>query len=108
MKKYKGLLVSVYKMPDCDCTNKGISHDKDQLILVGEGIPEIFEGDETNTVKLVERNLKILVVNVYMLNPFGRMRKQNLGLWLVVILFILRIQGFQINIPLVYMTGLNK
>ena len=58
MKKYKGLLVTVYKMPDCDCTNKGMSHDKTQLILIGEGIPEIFEGDETNTVVLVERNLK--------------------------------------------------
>jgi hypothetical protein len=55
--KYKGLIVYVYKMPDCDCTNKGISHDKTQLLLIGEGIPEIFEGDETNTVVLVKRNL---------------------------------------------------
>jgi len=55
--KTKGLLVFVYKNPLGDCTNKGISHDKTQLILIGEGIPEIFEGDETNTVKLVKRNL---------------------------------------------------
>lgn len=57
MKKYKGLLVFVYKMPDYDCTANGISHDKTQLILIGEGIPEIFDGDETNTVVLVKRNL---------------------------------------------------
>jgi hypothetical protein len=57
MKKYKGLLVFVYKNPLGDCTAKGISHDKTQLILIGEGIPEIFEGDETNTVRLVKRNL---------------------------------------------------
>lgn len=55
--KTKGLLVNVYRWTLGDCTADGISSKKDSLILVGEGIPEIFEGDETNTVKLVRRNL---------------------------------------------------
>jgi hypothetical protein len=55
--KTKGLLVFVYKNGVGDCTAKGISHDKQQLILVGPGIPEIFEGDETNTVELLKRNV---------------------------------------------------
>lgn len=52
--KTKGLLVFVYRNGS-DCTANGISSKHDQLILIGDNIPEIFEGDETNTVKLVKR-----------------------------------------------------
>lgn len=55
--KTKGLLVFVYRNSLGDCIANGISSNLIQLILVGEGIPEIFEGDETNTVKLVKRSL---------------------------------------------------
>ena len=52
MAKYKGLLVSVYRSHHGDCTSGGISSKAETLILIGPGIPGIFEGDETNTVEL--------------------------------------------------------
>ena len=38
MKKEKGLLISVYKSPLGDSTNKGLSSKFDSLLLVGDGI----------------------------------------------------------------------
>lgn len=53
----KGLSVYVYRENALgDSTNGGISSKHDRLILVGSGIPEIFEADEdTPAVKLVKR-----------------------------------------------------
>ena len=43
-KKPAGLLVSVYRDESIgDCTNGGVSSRVNQVILVGEGIPPIFE-----------------------------------------------------------------
>jgi len=56
--KTKGLLVYIYRCNTFgDCTANGISSKQDRLILVGDGIPEIFDGDETDTVKLIKRNI---------------------------------------------------
>ncbi len=57
MEKKKGMLVSVLRQSD-DCTNNGLSSKKDRLILVGPGIPRIFEveDDEPHLV-LVKREL---------------------------------------------------
>jgi len=38
----KGLLVSVYRYPNADCTNNGLSSTKDNLILVGPGVEGPF------------------------------------------------------------------
>lgn len=42
----RGLLVHVYRQRLGDCTNGGISSKFDSFILVGPGIPEIFEARE--------------------------------------------------------------
>jgi len=46
----KGLIVDV--MGD-DCTNHGVTSGKDRALLVGEGIPEIFEADDMPILKIV-------------------------------------------------------
>jgi hypothetical protein len=57
----KGLTVEIFKTQafnNCDCTNGGISHKVNQAILIGEGLPEIFEPDEnTPVLKVVKRNI---------------------------------------------------
>lgn len=63
--KYKGLSVQVYKSPLGDSTAGGISANKDSLILtsiedtngIEISINAPFEGDETNTVKIVPGHL---------------------------------------------------
>lgn len=43
----KGLIAYVYRAPKMgDCTNQGISSKVDQVLIYGEGIPEIFESAE--------------------------------------------------------------
>lgn len=52
----KGLLVFVYTSPQIgDCTANGISRYNTTLILIGEGVPEISEGTEYNTVVLKKK-----------------------------------------------------
>ena len=57
----KGLMVSVLRAADldgCDCTLGGVSSKHKHLILVGPGIPEIFEAsDDMPAVRLVSRDL---------------------------------------------------
>lgn len=54
----KGMMVTVLYNSLGDCTNEGISKGAGSLLLVGEGIPPIFEAREgTRVVKLVRRNL---------------------------------------------------
>ena len=57
MEKLKGLIVSIYESKDIgNCSNGGISSYCDKVVLVGEGIPEIFEANESRpAVKIVHR-----------------------------------------------------
>jgi hypothetical protein len=59
--KTQGLPVYVYRSSLGDCTNRGISSDKEELILTrwesgGHMIncPQLFSGDETNSVQIIE------------------------------------------------------
>lgn len=54
----KGLLVTVFKA-NYDCTANGISSKLDRLILIGDGVVELFGGNEdnSNVVKLVRRKI---------------------------------------------------
>lgn len=54
----KGLIVNVYKNPNYDCTNNGVSSKYSDFILCDENIPEIFEAKETMpALVLVKRKL---------------------------------------------------
>jgi hypothetical protein len=52
----KGLIVHVYR-PNFDCTNGGVTSHNTEVLLVGEGIPEIFEAHGFPVLKLVKRQL---------------------------------------------------
>jgi len=53
----KGLMVFVLRA-DTDCTNEGITTKYDKFILIGEGLPEIFEpSDDTPALYLIRRNI---------------------------------------------------
>ncbi len=54
-KPIKGLGVYVYRSGDTDSSMGGISSKYDRLILVGEGIPEIFEVKEGEPYLELER-----------------------------------------------------
>lgn len=55
----KGLIVSVLRNAEIgDCTNGGLSSKYTSILLVGEGVPEIFDESENRpTMKLVRRRL---------------------------------------------------
>ena len=56
--KMKGLSASIYQSKEIgNCSNKGISSKCKSVILVGDGIPEIFEADDHSpAVRLVKRS----------------------------------------------------
>jgi len=52
----KGLLVSIYQRRDgSNCSNNGISSKFDRCILVGEGVPEIFEPSEDTPAVMLRK-----------------------------------------------------
>lgn len=57
----KGLLVSVYRSASnngYDCTNGGISSKHNSLILVGDGVAEVFEESDRNpAIRLIKRKV---------------------------------------------------
>lgn len=55
----KGMLVSFYRCADGrDCTNGGVSAQAVNALLIGEGIPQIFEGTSVDTVlELKKKNI---------------------------------------------------
>lgn len=55
----KGLMVSILRPADIgDCSNGGISSRARSVILVGEGIDEVFDADErTPAVRIIKRSL---------------------------------------------------
>lgn len=51
----KGMHVSILKAADMsDCTNHGITSKATSALLVGEGVPEIFEADENQPVLVLD------------------------------------------------------
>ena len=58
MSEQKGLIVNVYRTPGYNCTNGGVTAMHDTVLLIGEGIAEVFEAQEGQPVlKLVKRNI---------------------------------------------------
>jgi hypothetical protein len=57
----KGFTVSVYRNAEYgDCTNGGVTKTANQVLLVGEGVPQMYEPEsfpEMPVLKLVKRNL---------------------------------------------------
>lgn len=58
MNSTKGIHVSVLRSTLGDCTNGGVSSKQDTFLLVGEGIPAVFEARPGEVVlELVKRTL---------------------------------------------------
>jgi len=56
--KMKGLIVYIYKTAGFEkCSNGGLSSKFDTCLLIGAGIPEIFEANELPVVTIVKRDL---------------------------------------------------
>jgi hypothetical protein len=53
----KGMIVNIYKHNKHDTTNSGVTSQAYDALLVGEGIPEIFEASGRPILKLVKRHL---------------------------------------------------
>lgn len=69
----KGYIVNVYRRNGQSCTNGGVSETHDALLLVGEGVPEIFEdkGDLPVVVLKEENGYKYLVPEYFPHNMVG-------------------------------------
>lgn len=50
MTRPKGMLVDIYRDGGPDCTNNGLSSRHDTVLLIGEGVPEIFEAKDGDAV----------------------------------------------------------
>jgi len=48
----RGMIINVYRNGYQDCTNNGVSKHAETLLLVGEGIPEIFDANDLAVVRL--------------------------------------------------------
>lgn len=72
----KGLLVEIYKNGS-DCSNGGLSSKTDKCILIGNGIPEIFESSEDYPpVQVVKRELHHgIYLTAYPVKPDGTIDK---------------------------------
>lgn len=76
----KGLLVSILEDKRIgNCSNNGISSRCSQVVLVGEGIPEIFEpSEDAPAVKLVKRILFCTKEYIHC-EPVESTRRGNVG-----------------------------
>jgi hypothetical protein len=54
----KGMIVDIYKNNGGDCSNGGLSSKANRCLLVGGGIPEIFDGEGMPVVTIVKRDLR--------------------------------------------------
>jgi len=52
----KGLIANVYRAENYNCTN-GVTSYCNSVLLVGNGIPELFEADGMPVLKVVRRNI---------------------------------------------------
>ena len=50
----RGMIIEVYRNGYQDCTNGGVSKDARALLLVGEGVPEIFKAGNMPVVRLAK------------------------------------------------------
>lgn len=53
----KGLIVEILKSKGRSFSNNGLSQNHEECLLVGKGVPEIFEADGLPVVTIVERDL---------------------------------------------------
>lgn len=53
----KGLLVFIYKNGGVDFSNGGISSNITMCLLVGEGVPNVFEAGDLPIVTIIKREL---------------------------------------------------
>jgi hypothetical protein len=68
----KGLLISIFKNPMyAKCSNGGISETNDEALVIGPGIPGIFEAHELPVLKL-ESHVKGCARLVPVEKPKGR------------------------------------
>jgi hypothetical protein len=76
---YMGMLVSVLRNAELgESSNGGISSSHDRLLLVGEGVPEIFKSDgKLPVVKLIRR--KIYGSEYLHVEPVEPVHKGNVG-----------------------------
>lgn len=51
----KGLIASIYRYGENDSSNGGLSSKVDKVVIVGEGIPEIFEATEEMPAVIIEK-----------------------------------------------------
>lgn len=54
----KGMIVNIFRTDRQDCSNGGISSKFDRALLIGEGIPEIFEDADLPKIVLEKGNLQ--------------------------------------------------
>ena len=76
----KGLSVDIYESKSIgNCSNEGISSRFKTLILVGDNIPEIFEGndDNSNVIKIVKRDFGNRIY--YHCEPINKIRNGLIG-----------------------------
>lgn len=68
-----GMLASIYRDADgSDCTNGGISSKVTQVVLVGSGMPEIFEPNETRPALFVKAHMGDFIAEPEQDNPRGK------------------------------------
>lgn len=54
----KGLVISIYRSGKYDCTNGGVSATADEALVVGPGIPGIFEAHDRPVLILKPGNVR--------------------------------------------------
>jgi hypothetical protein len=64
----KGLLLSIYRNAGGDCTNGGVSSQHDSALVIGPGIPELFDAGEHPVLRLEQnrssKNVRLVPVTL--------------------------------------------
>jgi hypothetical protein len=77
----KGLIVEIYRNSFGDCSNKGLSSKVTKCLLVGAGVPEIFNSSaDCPPVQIVERNIRgEIYLTAYPVKEDGTLDKGMFG-----------------------------
>lgn len=76
----KGLIVEILKHGNSDCSNGGISSKNNSCLLVGKGVPEIFEANDLPMVTIVERDLRdSIYLTAYPVNEEGEIDRGTMA-----------------------------